>query len=160
MKTAVISAFPACGKTYAFNNYQNDYTMIDSDSSQYSWVKDSEGNNTKERNPDFPRNYIQHIKDNIGKVEIIFVSSHEVVRNALSEAGIRFCTVYPDRSLLNEWVGRCYRRGNEKSFIDVLIANWDKWIDSIEMGEHGFGKQRLTSNQYLDFSEIYLLQNW
>lgn len=56
---------------------------LDSDSSNFSWVKDENGNNTKERNPEFPKNYIEHIKSNIGKVDVIFVSSHKVVREAL-----------------------------------------------------------------------------
>ena len=30
--TVIISAFPACGKTYAYNTYE-DITMLDSDSS-------------------------------------------------------------------------------------------------------------------------------
>ena len=34
----------------------------------------------KHRNPEFPDNYIQPIKENIGKVDYIFVSSHKEVR--------------------------------------------------------------------------------
>lgn len=61
--TIVISAFPACGKSYKVKNYNGKpYTMLDSDSSNFSWIKDELGNNTKVRNPDFPSNYIQHIK--------------------------------------------------------------------------------------------------
>ena len=64
IKTRIISAFPACGKTYCYQNLQNDYKgILDSDSSDFSWVKDKDGNNTKERNPDFPNNYIQHKED-------------------------------------------------------------------------------------------------
>lgn len=37
MKTKIISAFPACGKTYAFEKLkQKGYTMLDSDSSKFS----------------------------------------------------------------------------------------------------------------------------
>ena len=52
MKTKIISAFPGVGKTYYHE--RNKEISIDSDSSHFSWVKDSEGNNTKERNPEFP----------------------------------------------------------------------------------------------------------
>ena len=90
MKTAVVSAFPACGKTYAYTHFQSRYSMLDSDSSEFSWVKDADGKNTKTRNPDFPMNYIKHIQENIGKVDFIFVSSHLAVRKALEEAGIRY----------------------------------------------------------------------
>ena len=37
--TIVISAFPACGKSYVYRNYNGKpYAMLDSDSSQYSWI--------------------------------------------------------------------------------------------------------------------------
>ena len=71
MQTRIIAAFPGTGKSYYHK--ENPETTLDSDSSRFSWVKDSEGNNTKERNPDFPENYISHIKENIGKYEFIFV---------------------------------------------------------------------------------------
>lgn len=85
-KTYVISAFPAYGKSYCFKKYQDKFTILDSDSSEFSWIKDRNGNNTKERNANFPQNYITHIKNNIGKVDIIFVSSHETVRKALFDS--------------------------------------------------------------------------
>lgn len=161
MKTAVISAFPACGKSYAFEHYQYRYSMLDSDSSQFSWIKDVNGNNTKERNPDFPNNYIKHIKDNIGKVDIIFVSSHECVRKAMDEAGIRFCTVYPKETMLNEWVGRMYRRCNDQKFIQFIIDNWDDFMYEIKFGEYnGFGTSRLGNNEYLDIVKLNFLINW
>ena len=37
-RTVVVSAFPCCGKTYAFENYQDKYSMLDSDSSKFSWM--------------------------------------------------------------------------------------------------------------------------
>lgn len=156
MKTVVVSAFPCCGKTYAFEHYQNKYTMLDSDSSQFSWVKDENGNNTKKRNPDFPGNYIQHIKDNMGTVDIIFVSSHEAVRKAMEEAGIHFTCVYPRSDMLNEWVGRMYRRGDSAKFIQFIIDNWGNFMHEIIFGNyHGKGVIRLDSNEYLDIDFVY-----
>ena len=108
-KTVVISAYPCCGKTYAYEHYQNKYLMLDSDSSRFSWKTEKvalpdmgdgcEWEEIKVRNPDFPKNYIDHIKENIGKVDIIFVSSHLQVRQALEDAGIRYCTVYPKENM-------------------------------------------------------------
>ena len=41
MKTLVISAFPACGKSYATDKLiKKGYKVLDSDSSQFSWLKD------------------------------------------------------------------------------------------------------------------------
>lgn len=157
-KTVVVSAFPCCGKTYAFQNYQDRYSMLDSDSSEFSWVKDNDGKNTKERNPDFPQNYIQHIKENIGKVDIIFVSSHKQVREAMTKEGIHFCTVYPKKEMLNEWIGRMYRRGNDDKFIQFIINNWKEFMREIEWkDDSGFGVCRLGNNEYIDLDFVY---NW
>ena len=135
--------------------------MLDSDSGEFSWVKDDEGNNTKERNSEFPKNYIEHIKNNIGKVDIIFVSSHKQVRQALDEAGIRYCTVYPKDTMLNEWVGRMYRRGNDSKFIQFIIDNWDSFMKEIWYEDnHGFGIHYLGNNAYLDLPTLDFLYNW
>ena len=159
-KTVVVSAFPCCGKTYAFNHYQYKYSILDSDSSNFSWVY--RARNGKElddlikiRNPEFPKNYIKHIKENLGKVDIIFVSSHLQVRQAMEEAGIKYCTVYPKKEMLNEWVGRMYRRGNDANFIKFQIDNWDKFVNSIDLEPHGYKIYRLGNNEYIDVDLLY-----
>ena len=144
MKTIVISAYPCCGKTFCYEKLGKQYIILDSDSSQFSWTTrkptqeeideyGSQHTNTllgedyfkkeysermiKVRNPEFPANYIQHIKNNIGEVDVIFVSSHLEVRKALQDAGIEYVTVYPDPDLIEEWVGRMYLRNSSESFI-------------------------------------------
>lgn len=86
IETKIISAFPGTGKSWLFKNYPG--LFLDSDSSDFSWTSPGV------RNPDFPSNYITHIKQNIGKYKKIFVSSHDVVRKALVENGIPFTLVY------------------------------------------------------------------
>lgn len=131
-QTKIIAAFPGTGKTFLYNNPPTTYTILDSDSSHYSWVTDENGVNTKERNPDFPANYIQHIKDNVGLVDIIFVSSHDVVRNALYAANLSFHLVYPDHSLKNDYVQRYIDRGSPEGFVRLVEANWDVWMNDLE----------------------------
>lgn len=161
IKTKIISAFPCCGKSYAFNHYQSHYYMLDSDSSEFSWIKDKDGNNTKERNPEFPNNYIRHIQDNLGKVDIIFVSSHKQVREALDDASIRYCTVYPKRTMLNEWVGRMYRRGDSVEFIQFIIDNWNEFMYELwHEDNNGFGTHYLGNNEYLDLQTLDFIYNW
>ena len=126
--TKVIAAFPACGKTYCFDRNE-DYIILDSDSSKFSWIT---SNGAKTRNPDFPKNYIEHIKENIGKVDYIFVSTHEEVRNALSEAGIDFTLVFPEWSLREEWVGRCFIRGSGEKFCQLIADQWEDWLGQME----------------------------
>lgn len=149
MKTKVISAFPACGKSY-FYNIQKDLGLkvLDSDSSEFSWIKDESGNNTKERNPDFPSNYIEHIKNNLGSVDIIFVSSHDIVRNALKESNINYYLAYPQKELKQEWVERFKSRGNNEGFIQFISSNWDSFIDDIENEAFPI-KVELKSGEYI-----------
>lgn len=183
-KTIVVSAFPCCGKTYAFNNYQDKYSILDSDSSNFSWtyrkrneeeldalrkewesvphllytehyINQRRDELIKVRNPDFPKNYIEHIKENLGNVDIIFVSSHLQVRQAMEEAGIKYCTVYPKKEMLNEWVGRMYRRGNDANFIKFQIDNWDKFVNSVDSEPHGRKIYRLGNNEYIDVDLLY-----
>lgn len=111
-------------------------------------IKDEE---IKVRNPDFPNNYIEYIKSFIGVADYIFVSTHEVVRNALKEAGIDFYIVYPDKSLKEEWVGRCFLRGSGESFCKLIADNWDMWIDQIEkeIKEDHRKNHRLLHGEYM-----------
>lgn len=131
--TKIVCAFPGCGKTTFFNmmeeKYDSNDICIDSDSSEFSWIIDDEGN--KVRNPDFPNNYIKHIKENIGKYKYIFVSSHENVRDALIENNIPFYIVYPNISMKEEYLKRYKKRGNDDAFIKLLTENWENWIDAI-----------------------------
>ena len=189
MDTIIISAFPCCGKSYAFNNYQDTYKILDSDSSKFSWMfrkrteeeleKEKEIWNSTEhllsadgwinqiknelikvRDPEFPKNYIEHIKENIGKADCIFVSSHLQVRQALTDNSIKFCTVYPEPNCLDEWVGRMYRRGNDKAFIDFQIKNWDEFVNDIDNEPHGDFLYRLGHNQYLSPWHLQMIRNF
>ena len=90
MRTKIISAFPGTGKSVYHQKHKE--TTLDSDSSNFSWIIDENGN--KVRNTEFPKNYIEHIKENIGKYEFIFVSSHKDVREALLNECIFFYLVY------------------------------------------------------------------
>jgi hypothetical protein len=113
-----------------FEKGYDDKVIIDSDSSLFSWLLDDDGNPTKVRDPEFPANYMAHIKNQIGKVDFILVSSHIDVRKALNTAGLNWCYVFPRKSLMLEWVGRCWIRGSDKQFIDCLIKNWDQWTSN------------------------------
>ena len=176
-ETVIISAYPCCGKTYCYEN-NNGYSILDSDSSKFSWIErkrtkeeldeikklwDSEdhllsgegyinqikNDIIKVRNPHFVEDYIDHIKENIGKVDFIFVSSHLEVRRALEAEGIKYITIYPDSSLLAEWVGRMYLRGNNASFIKHQIDHWDEYLRNIEKEPHGVKVIYLKSNEYI-----------
>ena len=143
--TKVISAFPACGKTYIYENFK-DKVFLDSDSSKFSWVFVGD---QKVRNPEFPQNYINHIKENIGKADYILVSSHEEVRRALEYANIDFYLVYPERQLKEEWIGRCFLRGSGEKFCQLIADNWNTWIDQLEEYSTRHTYMKLRSGEHL-----------
>lgn len=133
-QTLVISAFPGCGKSHMYRNNEGKI-ILDSDSSKFD-------------KSDFPRNYIEHIKSNIGKVDIIMVSSHKEVRDALVEMGIDFTLVYPKREIKEEYIKRYQERGNDDNFIKLLQSKWDEWMDELEH-QSNCKKIELKEGQYL-----------
>ena len=160
-RTEIYSVFPACGKTWLYE-HQEEYGLriLDSDSSEFSWIeypvpsKDGEiGNETiKLRNPDFPNNYIKYIKENIGKYDYIFVSSHASVRKELDKEGINFTIVYPGYGYKAEWVGRCFIReqnGESGCGAKAMYDNFLQW--HVECFATGLYHREivLKSNEYL-----------
>ena len=132
--TVVISAFPACGKSFAYNNYQDKYNILDSDSSKFD-------------KRCFPYNYIEHIKDNLGKADIIFVSSHQNVRDALTDNDIDYVTVYPELDCKDEWLFRMQKRGSPENFIQSQDENWNDRVKNVI--PHGHKLYRLHHNQFI-----------
>lgn len=132
MKTLIISAFPGCGKSHCVKHEQDKFKemIVDLESSDYSWRKDENG--ARERNPEFPKNYIEKIKEGIGTANIIFVSSHKEVRDALKEAGLKYILVYPNHYQKEEYLKRYEKRGNSPKFINQIDYNWEEWIDECD----------------------------
>ena len=133
-ETLVISAFPGCGKSHMYRNNE-DKLILDSDSSKFD-------------KSDFPRNYIEHIQSNIGKADIIMVSSHKEVRDALVENEIEFTLVYPKRDIKEEYIQRYKNRGNDSNFIKLLESKWDDWMDELEQ-QSNCKKIELEKGKYL-----------
>lgn len=132
-KTELISAFPGTGKSYFNKNSEKE--TLDSDSSNFDKSK-------------FPENYIEHIKKNMGKVDIIFISSHKEVRDALLKNELDFTLIYPDKKLKDEYIKRYIERGNDEGFIKLLGDNWDEWISDMEK-VNGPKHIKLKSGEFL-----------
>jgi len=133
-ETLVVSAFPGCGKSHLFRN-KGEKKILDSDSSTFDKSQ-------------FPQNYIENIKSNIGEVDIILVSSHKEVRDALVNESISFTLVYPRKDIKDEYIQRYIDRGNDGKFVELLKQNWDNWTDELE-NQEGCEKIELESGQYL-----------
>ena len=115
----IVSAFPGCGKTTMFNELNGKIKIMDSDSSKFDKT-------------DFPRNYIEHIKENIDNVDIMFISSHDTVRSALEMEGIDFDLFYPSIDRKLEFLENYVKRKSDREFIMKIDANWKEWIKEIE----------------------------
>ena len=158
MDTKIYSVFPACGKTWLYE-HQEDYDLkiLDSDSSNFNWMRFYDNNGWhKERNPEFPANYIKHIKESIGKCDCIFVSSHASVREGLDKEGIDFTIVYPDVSCKAEWVGRCFIRdknGESGCGAEAIYNNWEQWIS--ECIETGITHEEIVLNSKEHLSDYF-----
>lgn len=133
MRTRIVSAFPGTGKSYYHNKHPE--KTLDSDSSHFSWIVKENGD--KERHPDFPANYIQHIKNNIGKYEFIFASTHEAVRKALLDNCLYFYLIYPRNTWKDMYIEKYRKRRSDENFIKLLSDNWEKWIRECDFCENG-----------------------
>lgn len=124
--------FLGCGKTTSYIKLKNKIDILDSDSSTFD-------------KKDFPNNYIKHIKENIGKVDVIFVSSHQIVRNAMKENGIIYSMYYPAKRRKKEMLELYKMRGNNEDFIWFLENNFEFFIDNIEKENVEGAKIRLEN---------------
>lgn len=134
--TIVISAFPGTGKThyYSAKSTRGKY-VLDSDSSKFD-------------KSEFPQNYIDHIKSQNGKVNIIFVSSHKEVREALVANEIGFILVYPEIGLKDEYIERFKKRGSSEAFISLLLDKFEEWVTQL-MNQKDCVHNVLKSGQYI-----------
>lgn len=152
--TKIFSVFPVSGTTYATKKLTEEgYKVLDLDSSEYSHkyynfsAYDYKVDRVK--NPSFPQNYIKTIKDAIGEYDFIFISTHREVREELEKNNIRYSLVYPNYSMKNEWVGRCYLKG-DKELCDKLANNWDQW--NKELDNVTYSKDGCTNKVFLNSS--------
>lgn len=137
-KTIVVSAFPACGKSY-FSSKNSSLKVSDSDSSNFH----------RNGRLDVDWYVNGHIKSMIGKCDYIFVSSHLDVRHKMEKEGIKFVTVYPSLDSKDAFLKRMRERGNDEKFLKLLNTNWENWVGSIENEPHGEKIVYLNKNECL-----------
>lgn len=123
MSAILISAFPGMGKTYAFNTLGKQIKIVDSDSSKFDKTN-------------FPKNYVEHIKESIPDNDIIFISSHKEVRDALEFENIDFDLFYPSKDRRNEFLENYVTRHSPRELIMKIDNNWNEWIDEIERNDN------------------------
>ena len=151
-KTVIISGAPGIGKSHFFSKAEEmGLSATDSDSINFSWSSPGV------RNPDFPRNYIEHLKTLMGKVDVICVSTHEQVRNCMEKEEMEFVLVYPEKGQKEEYLRRFKERdmkdGETKEarekFVKLMEDNWENWIDEQLPKQKGCTHLVLKGKEYL-----------
>jgi len=139
----VISGFPGIGESTLFEN-SGVCSYSDSDSTNFSW-KDS---SKQQRNPEWPKNYIDHIRSSTSKNDALFVSTHKETRDALKSSGVPFVLVYPSLEMKEEYIQRYIDRGSDEKFIELLRNNYESWVTEL-MTQEGCKHVVLKPGQYL-----------
>ena len=153
-KKIIIAAYGATGKTVFGNKYSN---AIDLESSKYKWdntgyekLKEEERKGIARKVDDkWPDNYHQAIVDALDKYDIVLTSTHEHVLKFLEEKQLPYYLAIPTLDSIDEITDRCIKRGNNKTFIDILIKTlyyYDKIIDNYNPVK----VLRLNKNEYLE----------
>lgn len=143
----VICGYPGIGKSWLVDH--SDLKVLDSDSSKFSWIYDGFGNKTGKRNPNFVEDYIAHIKENLFFADVICVSTHLNIRQALEREHIDFVTVYPELKEKEAFLRRYKERGSSELFIADQAANWEDRIKNVEFEAHGSKLIYLKADQNL-----------
>lgn len=144
-KTLIISGFAGVGKTVAYNKFKDldNFIILDSDSSTFDKLN-------------FPDNYIEHIKSNIGIADVILVSAHEDVRQALCDNKIRFYYFVPHISMKEEFINRYKNRENTESFVNLLDKNWESWV---QVDEKKYQRVEVINKDNDMNISLYVLRN-
>lgn len=134
-KGVIIAGFPGIGKSYFASTFPG--ICSDSDSSQFD-------------KSEFPANYMDHIEGlKQFKHDVILVSSHKVVRDALIERGHEYYLVYPDQSCKQEYLQRYRERGSPQSFIDLIDTHWDTWLAECRDVLHPLVQHRVLTSGWV-----------
>ena len=157
-----ISAFPGTGKSTLFWNAQRFgmYALNIEGTPAFRspnvgdlpYLYDSDSSTFAKSH--FPMNYIKHMKDIVVRHAgdrdfTMLVSSHDNVREAMSENGIDYILVYPDRSLKDEYIKRYKDRNSSDFFVKLMEDKWDDFIDSCERDQCP-NKVVLQAGQYIN----------
>lgn len=158
--TKIICGFPATGKTWCYTHLQDKFLMLDTDSISYRGLIDGDGEYSGIKNPEFPNNYVDYIKENMGKVDFIFISADLEIRKALTENEISFIMVYPRVDQLDNWIYRMEKAGYDDVITSYIGDNWaelvcNQFVERKFLGERIFA---LSDDRYLDEPFLSMLK--
>ena len=138
IKSIIVSAFPMSGKTFNSQtcflnskvegyNFKKDF--IDIHLGEFMWLDKK----NKIKNPDFPENYVDEVKKNIGKTFCILISSNQEVCNEMKKRNINYTIFYPKKDLKEKIIENIKKDENRsEEFLEAFNENFEKEIERIE----------------------------
>jgi hypothetical protein len=128
-KTTIISAFPGMGTHLYFRDNQK---ILHLDANNFKFIKEENGTNSEHKHPDYPQNYTNEIKSNIGLYDYIFIDSGKSIRESLIDNCIFFFLVYPAEDRREEFQTRLRSQEYEPALIEHIYENWDIIFESLD----------------------------
>lgn len=155
--TNIVSGFPAIGKSYLAKHFPT--AARDLESSEWHWIFK---NGVKEVNPDWPKNYIEQIAalDKSGMYRVVCVSSHQLIREEMTKAGIKYTNIVPadDETMKNLIIQRCKDRGSPESFIMDLEAHYSQYVQSMINDQNAKHVMILTKETIKQWDGLALME--
>lgn len=151
----IISAFPGVGKTTLNKKYEN---IIDLESSIYKYLFDKEVSELeiearkalpREKNPEYPNNYLKAIKEATKQYDIVLTSCGPDIRNGLKKEKMDFIIVYPGIECKDEYRKRYKSRGNHEKFVNHVMNNFEIWIKNFD-NDDTLTKIKMTKGETLE----------
>ena len=78
------------------------------------------------------KHYLRDIKNLIGKVDYIFISTDPDGLKLLNKEGYDITLVYPENELRNEYLDRYINRDSHYDFIGTFMKHWNIWLDELK----------------------------
>lgn len=153
-KGIVVAGFGAIGKTVLANKYNN---VVDLESSYYKWDNTGYESLSSEKlkgivrpiNKDWPSNYHKSIIEARNNYDIVLVSMHSHVLEFLEKNNIKYYIAFPTLDSAKLIEQRCYARGNNKNFVNILIATLYDLNEKINE-YHPIKILRINKDEYLE----------
>ena len=117
MQTSVVSAFPGTGKTYLCNHTNRVLTEKE------CWLYDKSK---------FPENYVAEIKEELGSVDAVFISTNKQALEMLISERIEITLIYPTIDQKEHYMTRYQKRGSHIDFINTMDKLWAIWIKELD----------------------------
>lgn len=134
----VICGFPGVGKEHMSQQYPGEVSNLEM--TAYAWLTPTI------RNPKFPQNYIDAIKQCSG---LVLVSSHKDVRECLSRNRIQFSVCYPRVNCKHSYLERYRERGHPEAFIRLMDIMWADWHHQLSEDNRSAQRIVLAPHEYI-----------